>query len=251
MNTNCYTALAIAVMSVLLAFLAPTSEAMGICFGGGYPKCCQVGLINIAKMTSNWSMNWKVILKITGYRMIFLGETSCKLNLQSYRTAWTPAAPSAPPALASRSTSPTWTCSRDRAWEPRPSSGSTNLYHLIITLRHYWDIFRQGWDLIEPAAEVGWEFLVLVIACFHGPTIPWRTYRFEESEIPKWRKEHPALRNKRFLNYRTSRNLLQKEKRWQLMTYRPVRYAAGKKGNHAWLLLSLLTFLNKCLVKVE
>ena len=50
MNTNCYTALAIAVMSVLLAFLAPTSEAMGICFGGGYPKCCQVGLINIAKM---------------------------------------------------------------------------------------------------------------------------------------------------------------------------------------------------------
>ena len=40
-NTNCYAALALAVMSVLVA-LAPTSNAMGICFGGGYPKCCSV-----------------------------------------------------------------------------------------------------------------------------------------------------------------------------------------------------------------
>ena len=43
MNSNCYVALAVAVMSVFVALLVPTSNAMGICFGGGYPNCCQGG----------------------------------------------------------------------------------------------------------------------------------------------------------------------------------------------------------------
>ena len=55
MNTNCYAALAVAVMSVFVALLVPTSNAMGICFGGGYPKCCQGGrnnrLITVARVS--------------------------------------------------------------------------------------------------------------------------------------------------------------------------------------------------------